>query len=182
MILILAIIHDLPACAIDFVLAFPQAKLDVPVFMELPVGTDPGSGNRADYLIEFKKSLYGSKQASLNWFNMLKQGLEDRGYKSSDVDPCVFLSKDAIVLTYVDDCLILAKSNDVIDKLVRSLKDGKENFDFTDDGDIKYYLGVEFNRSSDGTIELKQEFLIERIIKALNFDSSKLSSKPTPVV
>ena len=155
MILILAIVHDLPAHAIDFVLAFPQAELDVPVFMELPVGCDPTFGPREDYLIELKKSLYGLKQASLNWFNMLKQGLEDHGYKSSDVDPCVFLSKQAIVLTYVDDCLILAKSDVVIDRLVKSLKDGEEKFDFTDDGDIKYYLGVEFTRSSDGTIELK---------------------------
>ena len=183
LILILAIIHDLPARAIDFVLAFPQAELDTPVYMELPVGCDPdGPGPRHEYIIELKKSLYGLKQASLNWFNMLKKGLQARGYKSSDVDPCVFISKDAIVLTYVDDCLILATTNEVIDKLVKSLKDGKENFDFTDDGDIKYYLGVEFNRSPNGTIELKQEFLIERIIKALNFDSNELSSKPTPVV
>ena len=89
--------------------------------MELPVGCDMDAGSRADYLIKLKKSLYGLKQASLNWFNMSKQGLEDRRYKSSDVHPCVFLSKEAIVLTYVDDCLILAKSNDVIDRLVRSL-------------------------------------------------------------
>ena len=182
LILILAIIHDLPARAIDFVLAFPQAELDTPVYMELPAGCDPDSGSRHEYIIELKKSLYGLKQASLNWFNMLKKGLQDRGYRSSDVDPCVFISKNAIVLTYVDDCLILAKTNEVIDKLVKSLKDGKENFDFTDDGDIKYYLGVEFKRSSDGTIELKQEFLIERIIKALKLDPDEIASKPTPVV
>ena len=55
LILILAIVHDLPARAIDFVLAFPQAELDVPVFMELPVGCKPDSGNRADYIIQLKK-------------------------------------------------------------------------------------------------------------------------------
>ena len=45
LILILAIIHDLPARAIDFVLAFPQAELDTPIYMELPVGCDPDSGH-----------------------------------------------------------------------------------------------------------------------------------------
>ena len=70
----------------------------------------------------------------------------------------------------------------MIDKLVKSLKDGKEKLYFIDNRDIKYYLGFEFNRSSDGTIELKQEFIIERIIKTSNFDSSELSSKATPVV
>ena len=74
-----------------FVLVFPQAKLDVPVFMELPVGCDVDSGNQSLYVIKLKKSLYGLKQASLNWFNMLKEGLEARGYRSSEVDPCVFL-------------------------------------------------------------------------------------------
>ena len=99
---------------------------------------------------------------------MLKEGLEDRGYKSSDINPCVFVSKNTIVLTYVDDCLILSKLNDIIDHLVQSLNKGKKNFDFTDDGDIKYYLVVKFNRSANGTIKLKQEFLIECIIKSLN--------------
>ena len=86
--------------------------------MEMPVGVSADQGERHEYIIELKKSLYGLKQASLNWFNMLKEGLETRGYKCSNVDPCVFIKKDAIVLTYVDDCLILAKSNEVIDRLV----------------------------------------------------------------
>ena len=149
--------------------------------MELPVGTTSDRGNRADYVIELKRSLYGLKQASLNWFNMLNRGLEKLGYESSNIDPCVFLSKDAIVLTYVDDCLILAKNDKVIQDLVESLKNGEENFDFTDDGDIKNYLGVEFSRSKDGTITLKQEFLIERIISAMGFGND-IRSQKTPAV
>ena len=39
-------IHGLSSKSIDFVLAFPQADLDVPVFMELPLGFDaPDSQN-----------------------------------------------------------------------------------------------------------------------------------------
>ena len=106
LILILAIVHGLPARAIDFVLAFPQAELNIPVFMELPVGVVPDRGDRHEYVIELKRSLYGLKQASLNWFKMLKAGLEARGYQSSNFDPCVFLGKQAIILTYVNDCLI----------------------------------------------------------------------------
>jgi hypothetical protein len=34
-------IHRLKSKSIDFVLAFPQADLDVPVYMELPVGVNP---------------------------------------------------------------------------------------------------------------------------------------------
>jgi hypothetical protein len=33
-------IHGLPSKSIDFALAFPQAGLEVPVYMELPLGFD----------------------------------------------------------------------------------------------------------------------------------------------
>eukprot|EP00957_Ditylum_brightwellii_P140542 10707434-Ditylum_brightwellii.AAC.1 len=39
-----ATIHELPTECIDFILAFPQAKLDIDVFMELPIGVDPPNG------------------------------------------------------------------------------------------------------------------------------------------
>ena len=54
--------------AINFTLAFPQADLEVPVYMELPAGMDLAnrSGSSNQYVLKLKKSLYGLKQASLN--------------------------------------------------------------------------------------------------------------------
>ena len=51
-----------------FVLTFPQAKLDVPVYMELPIGMEVvGAGdNRHTYVLKLNRSLYGLKQASMN--------------------------------------------------------------------------------------------------------------------
>ena len=40
MLLAIASIHNLPSQLIDFVLAFPQADLDVDVYMEIPIGFD----------------------------------------------------------------------------------------------------------------------------------------------
>ena len=65
-----------------------------------------------------------------------------------------------IVLTYVDNCIIMGKSEDDIKKLLNSLQEGNENYDFTDKGDLKIYLGVEFTRHPDGQLEFKQPFLI----------------------
>ena len=61
--LIVAQLLDLNTQAIDFVLAFPQADLEVPVYMELPAGMDlEGKGNSSSrYLLKLKKSLYGLK-------------------------------------------------------------------------------------------------------------------------
>ena len=40
LLLVIALIHDLPMRSVDFVLAFPQADLDVPIYMELPAGME----------------------------------------------------------------------------------------------------------------------------------------------
>ena len=107
-ILSVAKIHGLSSKSIDFVLAFPQADLEVPVFMELPLGFDaPDSQNRKHYLLRLNKSLYGLKQAGYNWFVKLINGLEDRGFVPISVDPCVFFGQGCIALTYVDNCIIV---------------------------------------------------------------------------
>ncbi len=41
LLLIVAKIHGIELKSIDFVLAFPQADLDVPVYMEFPAGVNP---------------------------------------------------------------------------------------------------------------------------------------------
>ena len=37
-----------------------------------------------------------------------KTGLENRSYRQSQDYPCVFYRKDSVILTYVDDCVILS--------------------------------------------------------------------------
>jgi hypothetical protein len=77
LLLTLCNIHGLESKSIDFILAFPQADLDVDIWMELPTGiVVRGEDNKSRaYVLKLKKSLYGLKQASLNWFEKLKQGL-----------------------------------------------------------------------------------------------------------
>jgi hypothetical protein len=76
LLLALCNIHGLESKSIDFVLAFPQADLDVDIWMELPVGivVYQSSNNSCGYDLKLKKILYGLKQVSLNWFEKLKQG------------------------------------------------------------------------------------------------------------
>ena len=78
--MVIAHIHKLDSKSIEFILAFPQANLDVPVFMELPVGFQEKDEHRGKYVLRLKKNLYGLKQAGFNWFHMLKQGLEAREF------------------------------------------------------------------------------------------------------
>jgi hypothetical protein len=78
MLLAIAKIHDLPSKGINFVLGFPQAELEVPVHMELPIGfVFENDERRGKYVLRLNKSLYGLKKASYNWFKKLKGGLKD---------------------------------------------------------------------------------------------------------
>lgn len=177
----LSIIHDLETRSIDFVLAFPQADLEVPVYMEMPVGFSCEDARL--YVLRLNKNLYGLKNASLNFFNLLKEGLELRGYdKQSASDACVFLGKSSIILVYVDDCIIFQQrgSSDA-DNLIRRLQEGEEKFVFTDDGNLEQYLGVDVKRKKNGSIELTQPHLIQRILDVLNI-TPDVNPKPTPVV
>jgi hypothetical protein len=184
LLLIAAKIHGLDSKSIDFVLAFPQAVLDVPVYMELPAGVNPVDVSDIDccrYVLRLNKSLYGLKQAGFNWFKKLKEGLITRDFVQSQVNKCVFLWKDCIVLTYVDDCIIIGENMMIADSVISSLKGGNKNFDLVNQGSIDKYLGLLIRDIDLSTFEMSQPFLIQRILDFLSLDENKTKGKETPV-
>ena len=141
--------------------------------MELPAGMNiQGLGEASsDYVLKLKKSLYGLKQSSFNWHNKLKEALLSRGFVESVSDPCVYISREMIILVYVDDCILISKDQVPMQKFIQSLQDGTEDFVFTDEGTLANYLGVCIDKQDDGKgFTMAQPFLIERIIKAIGFD------------
>ena len=84
--------------------------------------------------------------------------------------PCVFISKDMIILVYVDDCILISKEDLVIRKFISSFKAGTEDLLFTEEGTINSYLGVDIYSCPDKKgFTLYQPFLIDRVIQDLNF-------------
>ena len=88
--LTLAGIENLHKKSIDFVLAYPQADLDVDVYMELPQGFNLGHES-GRYVLKLQKNLYGLKQAGYNWFENLSSALGNLSINPRKVDPCVFI-------------------------------------------------------------------------------------------
>ena len=86
--LTLAAIENLHTKSIDFVLAYPQANLNVDIYIELPQGFNvgPESGR---YVLKLQKKIYGLKQAGHNWFKKLSSTLGKLSINLSKVDPCV---------------------------------------------------------------------------------------------
>ena len=65
-----------------------------------------------------------------------------RGYNQSKVNPCVFYKNDSVILTYVDDCIIVPQKQYIITSLIESLKTGPGDYVLIDDGCISNYIGV----------------------------------------
>jgi hypothetical protein len=100
--------------------------------MYLPIGFQVDTENESKCcILKLNKSLYGLKQASLNWFKKLKQGFIDRGFHPSAINPCLFFKKGMIIITYVDDCIIVSNSMKDINTFVKSMKDGPKGYVLT---------------------------------------------------
>lgn len=126
--------------------------------MDLPIGFEPEFGQPSDYSLLLLRNLYGLKQGSHNWYQKLKGGLTARGFAPSKIDPCLYLRKGMIVLTYVDDCIIVGNSIKEIDDFIKSLQGGSEESILTDEGSIDKFLGVEIVDRGRGEFEMKQPY------------------------
>jgi hypothetical protein len=131
--------------------------------MELPTGivVSGKSDKSRAYVLKLKKSLYGLKQASLNWFKKLKLGLIDCGFTPSEINPCLYLKENMVLLIYLDDCIIISPLKESINRLILSMQSSPENFKLTDEGDVNKFWGVVITRLDDNSFELSQPFLID---------------------
>ena len=103
--------HDYDLEQLDVKTAFLHGELDENIYMDQPEGfLIPG---KEHLVCKLKKSLYGLKQSSRQWYKRFDSFMLSNGFKRSDYDSCVYLKTvngSAIyLLLYVDDMLIAAK-------------------------------------------------------------------------
>ena len=75
---------------------------------------------------KLKKSLYGLKQASRQWYKKFDSFMVGHGYTRTNADHCVYVrkfpnGKFVILLLYVDDMLIVGQDAGVIGNLKKVL-------------------------------------------------------------
>jgi hypothetical protein len=83
-----------------------------------------------------------------------------RDFIQSQTDKCIFLSKDCIVLTYVDDCIILEKTKVYVDAVISLLHISDEKFQLIDQGSIDKYLKLMIRDIDSNSFDMSQPFLI----------------------
>uniref|UniRef100_A0A2N9I9I5 CCHC-type domain-containing protein n=1 Tax=Fagus sylvatica TaxID=28930 RepID=A0A2N9I9I5_FAGSY len=123
------IIHQL-----DVNNAFLHGDLDEEVYMTPPPGYCPKGETR---VCRLRKSLYGLKQASRNWFFKLTTVLLDAGFTQSQADHSLFT-------------------------LIETFKHAlSTNFKTKDLGPLKYFLGLEVARSPKGIFLNQRKYALD---------------------
>ena len=184
--LTLSIILGWVARSVDFVLAYPQAGLDKDIYMRIPAGykvSKPGK-----YLLKLKKNVYGLKDAGRTWHEHLKQGLLDRHFIQSKVDPCIFYKGTLILLIYVDDVICFCPTSKPIDDFIESMqRQEPQSYVLEDQGNLKDYLGIEIQETiEDGpkgqqrAIHITQKHLINKIIQSCGLDKEHVTTRTVP--
>jgi hypothetical protein len=181
LLLVLSILLELKTKQVDYTLAFVHAPIDRGTYVEMPKGFE-----KDGYVFELKRNLYGLRQAPMEFFYHLKGQLENRGFEASVTDPCLFINKDTgcMLLAYVDDCILFHKTEEGIDDVIESLRNPKQKsfdkFILNVEDDYAGFLGIDIRRNDDGTIELIQIGLIDRVLKALGLDDDDVTTRLEP--
>lgn len=174
---------------VDVVAAFLNGELDEDVYCEIPEGmaeffaefpeeNDVGYDANEDQVMQCLKSLYGLKQAPRQWEKRRTEALAKLGFIQLKSDAAVYISYSlrVIIVTYVDDLLIMGPDDTAITKVVSDLG---EAFELKDIGDVQYFLGIRITRNlTDRTITLSQDAYALRTLESLGYRD--LRPAPTP--
>ena len=123
-------------------------------------------------------ALYGLAQNPRNYSLYTKEKLIKMGFYQSDADPCLFISKDVIVLVYVDKALYFFKDKEAMLDLKIKMVD--EGMLFREEDSVAGYLGVHIVCKKDNSIVLTQSGLAKRIIDALHLNDNTIDPVDAP--
>ena len=120
--LILSLILGWQNRQLDFVMAYPQAHAEIPLYMRLPQGYRCEGMSRKTHAPKLVHNVYGQNQAGLVWNKYMDQGMKEIGFKQSSFDPCLYYRRNIIFLVYIDDCIIFGPDGCSFDKVVADLR------------------------------------------------------------
>jgi Reverse transcriptase (RNA-dependent DNA polymerase) len=92
---------------------------------------------------QLKRSIYGLKQASRQWYLKFDQVITEFGFNENTIDQCIYLkvsgSKFIILVLYVDDILLASSDLDMLFEIKCFLS---KKFDMKDLGEDSFVIGI----------------------------------------
>lgn len=162
---------------LDVNTAYINADLHEIVYMAPPPDIQLPHGHTFRLL----KSIYGLRQAGLNWFNCISDFLISLNFDQLEADPCSFIKNKEyedmiIIIIYVDDILVASKC---INSILETKTQIKSRFDIEDSGEINYYLGIDI-KQINGNYSMNQTGYIEKITKKFQIKTQASITSPLP--
>lgn len=176
LLLALANQNDMELLQFDIKTAFLYGDLDENIHMDYPDGFD-NPGNKVCKLI---KSLYGLKQAPRQWNKKFHQFLSKFKLNQSPNDKCLYFNQDrSLILTiYVDDGLVASNNRQILEPLIKFLKD---NFEVKV-MECEAYLGFHINRDrKKRRLKIQQQLYIDKVLDRFKMIDCKAQSTPEEV-
>ncbi|RVW17952.1 Retrovirus-related Pol polyprotein from transposon RE1 [Vitis vinifera] len=152
---------DWPLQQFDVKNVFLHGELSEEVYMDLPPGCMV-SEKQCQKVCKLKKSLYGLKQSPRTWFGRFTKSMRAFGYRQSNSDHTLFLKKQhgkiTTLIVYVDDMVVTGNDPKERKALQNYLS---REFEMKDLGPLKYFIGIEVSRSSEGIFLSKKKYALD---------------------
>ncbi|WJX19405.1 hypothetical protein P8452_09107 [Trifolium repens] len=160
--------------------AFLNGDLEEVVYMKQPEGF---STNDGEHLVcKLKKSIYGLKQASRQWYLKFHGIISSFGFVENPMDQCIYQkvsgSKICFLILYVDDILLATNDKAFLHEVKQFLS---KFFDMKDMGEASYVIGIKIHRDrTRGVLGLSQETYINKVLE--RFRMKDCSPSVAPIV
>lgn len=197
----IAVQDNLKIRQLDVKTAYLNGEVEEQIFMEAPAHfkdvlahivqdekIDEGVRTKADEMLEkltdhdvvclLDKALYGLKQAGRAWYHRIDEEIMNLKATRSDADPSLYfigpVENRTHIIIYVDDILIVSRTDAKIDE-VRDFLNTK--FEIKDLGDVRYCLGLEFERGVD-EMKICQRGYIDDVLERFGMSECRPVSTP----
>jgi hypothetical protein len=131
--------------------------------------------------VKLLKALYGLKQAGELWNKLFNQFMHENGFTRCTSDVCLYTKRYengevAYIMTYVDDLLLAARSQSIIDEIKRMLEG---RFKMKHQGVVTQYLGMGIKRDRENrTISVSQSVYARATVDKYLTESATVSDIP----
>ena len=172
--------RDMELRQMDVCTAFLYAKIKEEVYMQQPEGYEQGGINMT---CKLNKALYGTKQASHEWNELINDFLISIGFTRCVSDTCMYVRKTRtggmmMIGLFVDDLPIAFDSQD--EEEWNEVKEQfMSRFKMKDLGECQLILGMRITRDRrNKTLKIDNEVHINRTLETHGMSESKATSTP----
>jgi hypothetical protein len=179
MIISLAAMNEWNVFQLDVKSAFLHGELVEQVFVDQPPGYIKKGSKGLVY--KLKKALYGLKQAPRAWYNRIDNYFSKAGFHKCPYEHTLYIKTRGrgnllIVCLYVDDLIFTGNDEDMFKVFKQSMM---KEFEMTDLGKMKFFLGIEVTQSAGGIFICQRKFAREVLVR---FGMDDCNSVQIPII